>query len=30
VERGGFDRTAEVKAQIGVDDMASRCQTDPA
>lgn len=29
LERGGIDRTAEVRAQIGVDDLVSRRQTDP-
>ena len=29
LEKGGIDRTAEVRAQIGVDDMVSRRQTDP-
>ncbi len=29
IERGGMDLTAEVRAQIDVDDMVSRRQTDP-
>jgi hypothetical protein len=30
IEPGGMDLTADVRAQIGVDDMVSRRQTDPS